>query len=62
MLRLGRDLSSPPDIPEAGVAAVDNVLRSGWLHRYGETMGDASEASLLEAEFAALLGTRFVAR
>ena len=60
MLRLGRDLSSPPDIPEAGVAAVDNVLRSGWLHRYGETMGDASEASLLEAEFAALLGTRFV--
>ena len=60
MLRLERDLSSPPTIPEAGIAAVGNVLRSGWLHRYGETMGDASEASLLEAEFAALLGSPYV--
>ena len=60
MLRLERDLSSPPAIPEAGIAAVDGVLRSGWLHRYGETMGDASEASLLEADFAALLGSRYV--
>jgi len=60
MLRLDRDLSSPPAIPEAGLAAVEGVLRSGWLHRYGETMGDASEASLLEAEFAALLGSRYV--
>lgn len=59
MLRLDRDLSSPPPIPEEGIAAVEGVLRAGWLHRYGETMGDASEASLLEAEFAALLGTRY---
>lgn len=59
MLRLERDLSSPPPIPEAGIAAVEGVLRAGWLHRYGETMGDASEASLLEAEFAALLGTKY---
>lgn len=59
MLRLERDLSSPPAIPEAGIAAVQGVLRAGWLHRYGETMGDASEASLLEAEFAAMLGTRY---
>lgn len=60
MLRLERDLSSPPAIPEAGIAAVEGVLRAGWLHRYGETMGDASEASLLEADFAALLGSRYV--
>jgi dTDP-4-amino-4,6-dideoxygalactose transaminase len=60
MLRLDRDLSSPPAIPEAGIAAVEAVLRTGWLHRYGETMGDASEASLLEADFAALLGSRYV--
>lgn len=59
MLRLDRDLSSPPPIPEEGIAAVESVLRAGWLHRYGETMGDASEASLLEAEFAALLGTKY---
>jgi dTDP-4-amino-4,6-dideoxygalactose transaminase len=57
--RLDRDLSAPPPIPEAGIAAAVAVLRSGWLHRYGETLGDASEASMLEAEFAASLGTRY---
>jgi dTDP-4-amino-4,6-dideoxygalactose transaminase len=58
-LRLERDLSSPPAIPDSAITAVEGVLRTGWLHRYGETMGDASEASLLEAEFAALLGARY---
>jgi len=58
-MRLARDLSLPPAIPEAGIAAAERVLRSGWLHRYGETLGDASEASLLEEEFAAHLGARF---
>jgi dTDP-4-amino-4,6-dideoxygalactose transaminase len=57
--RLERDLSAPPPIPEAGIEAAVAVLRSGWLHRYGETLGDASEASLLEAEFAASLGSRY---
>ncbi len=56
---LTRDLSAPPPIPEAGIEAAVAVLRSGWLHRYGETLGDASEVSLLEAEFAASLGTRY---
>ncbi len=58
-MRLTRDLSLPPPIPETGVVAVEAVLRSGWLHRYGETLGDASEAALLEEEFAAHLGARF---
>ena len=57
--RLALDLSAPPPIPEDGIAAAERVLRSGCLHRYGETRGDASEVSLLEAEFAAHLGTRF---
>jgi dTDP-4-amino-4,6-dideoxygalactose transaminase len=57
--RLERDLSAPPPIPDSGIAAALAVLRSGWLHRYGETMGDASEAALLEAEFAAALGSRY---
>jgi dTDP-4-amino-4,6-dideoxygalactose transaminase len=57
--RLTLDLGAPPPIPEAGIAAAEAVLRSGWTHRYGETLGDASEAALLEAEFAAHLGTRF---
>lgn len=57
--RLALDLSAPPPIPEEGIAAAERVLRSGWLHRYGETQGDASEASLLEEEFAALVRRRF---
>jgi dTDP-4-amino-4,6-dideoxygalactose transaminase len=57
--RLALDLGAPPPIPEEGIAAAEAVLRSGWTHRYGETLGDAAEASLLEAEFAAHLGTRY---
>lgn len=57
--RLPLDLGTPPPIPEAGIAAAQAVLRGGWTHRYGETLGDASDAALLEAEFAAHLGTRF---
>jgi dTDP-4-amino-4,6-dideoxygalactose transaminase len=40
-----------------GAAAA--VMESGWLHRYGETLGDFSEVSLLEEEFAALVSRRF---
>jgi dTDP-4-amino-4,6-dideoxygalactose transaminase len=57
--RLLLDLGAPPPVPEDGIAAAEAVLRSGWTHRYGETLGDASEAALLEAEFAAHLGTRY---
>lgn len=57
--RLTLDLGAPPPIPEEGISAAEAVLRSGWTHRYGETLGDASEAALLEAEFAAHLGTRY---
>ncbi len=53
------DLSQPPSIPEAGVSRAVDLLRSGWLHRYGETLGDRSEASLLEEEFAAYIGAKY---
>jgi dTDP-4-amino-4,6-dideoxygalactose transaminase len=53
------DLSQPPSIPEDGIAAAIDVLRSGWLHRYGETLGDSSEVSLLEEEFAASIGAKY---
>ncbi len=58
-IRLQRDLSQPPDIPEAGIARVNDLLRSGWLHRYGETLDDASDVSLLEDDFATLIGTKY---
>jgi dTDP-4-amino-4,6-dideoxygalactose transaminase len=57
--RLALDLSAPPDVPEAAVAAALVLLQGGWLHRYGETLGDASDAALLEEEFAALIGARY---
>ena len=53
------DLSQPPSVPEAGIARAVEVMRTGWMHRYGEAMGEGSEVSLLEAEFAALVGTRY---
>jgi dTDP-4-amino-4,6-dideoxygalactose transaminase len=57
--RLQINLSQPPDIPEAGIKRVNELLRSGWLHRYGETLGDASDVSLLEDDFAELVGTKY---
>lgn len=57
--RLDVDLSQPPDIPPESLAAAERVLRSGWLHRYGETLGETSEVSLLEDEFAAFTGSTF---
>ncbi len=53
------DLSQPPSIPEEGITRAVEVLRSGWLHRYGETLGDRSEVSLLEEEFATSVGARY---
>jgi dTDP-4-amino-4,6-dideoxygalactose transaminase len=57
--RLAFDLSAPPGVPAAAIAAALALLEDGWLHRYGETLGDASDAALLEQEFAAHLGARF---
>ncbi len=57
--RLTFDLSSPPQIPEEAIERAVDVLRSGWLHRYGETLGDKSEASLLEEEFADSVGMKY---
>ena len=57
--RLSIDLSQPPDIPELAIARANEVMQSGWLHRYGETLGENSEVSLLEDEFAAYVGSKF---
>jgi dTDP-4-amino-4,6-dideoxygalactose transaminase len=53
------DLSQPPELPPEAIARANAVMRSGWLHRYGETLGDASEVSLLEDEFAAWIGAKY---
>jgi dTDP-4-amino-4,6-dideoxygalactose transaminase len=58
-LWFGKDLSQPEPIPEAGIARVLELMRSGRLHRYGETGGSAPEPSELEQEYAAYVGAKY---
>ncbi|GAA6207267.1 aminotransferase class I/II-fold pyridoxal phosphate-dependent enzyme [Cognatishimia sp. WU-CL00825] len=46
-------------IPEEGIQAAIDVMRSGRLHRYNVAQGEAGEVALLEQEFAALTGAKF---
>ncbi|MGR3650890.1 MAG: DegT/DnrJ/EryC1/StrS family aminotransferase [Roseovarius sp.] len=45
-------------IPEEGIAAALEVMRSGRLHRYNLAPGEPGEAAMLEREFAAHVGAR----
>ncbi|MFB9150573.1 DegT/DnrJ/EryC1/StrS family aminotransferase [Roseovarius ramblicola] len=45
-------------IPEAGIAAALEVMRSGRLHRYNLAPGEAGEAAALERDFADYTGAR----
>ena len=46
-------------IPDAGIEAALEVLRSGRLHRYNLVGGEPGEVALLEQEFAAYTGARY---
>ena len=46
-------------IPEAGMPAALEVLRSGRLHRYNTAPGEEPEAAALEREYAAWQGARY---
>ena len=50
------NLTAAEAIPDAAKIEVDRILRSGDLFRYGS---DQSPVTLLEAEFAQVLGTKF---
>ena len=58
-LWFSKDLSQPEPIPEEGIARAVELMRTGRLHRYGETGGGHPEPSLLEQEYAASVGSRF---
>ena len=58
--RLHIDLSEQEPIPAAGVEAALALMKSGKLHRYGETDGKPSAVSQLEAAFAAEMGLHAV--
>jgi len=46
-------------IPDAGIEAAAEVMRSGRLHRYNTIEGETAAAALLEQEFAAYMGQRY---
>ena len=46
-------------IPEEAIVRATEILRSGRLHRYNTLAGEASEAALLEREYATWQGTRY---
>lgn len=58
-LRFTKDLSRPEPIPEAGIDRVVELMRSGRLHRYGETGGGDPDPAMLEEEFARSIGARW---
>jgi dTDP-4-amino-4,6-dideoxygalactose transaminase len=57
--KLDIDLTQQEPIAQPGVEAALALMASGKLHRYGEVGGKPSEASALELEFAAEVGTRY---
>ena len=46
-------------IPEDGIAAALDVMRSGRLHRYNLSPGELGEVGLLEQEFSAYVGSKY---
>lgn len=46
-------------IPEEGILAATQVMRSGRLHRYNTENGEISQTAQLEVEFAAAMGARY---
>ena len=57
--KLALDLTRQEAIPQAGIDAALALMASGQLHRYGESGGQPSEVSALEAEFAREMGARY---
>ena len=57
--RLDLDFTAQDPIPGSAVARANELMASGKLFRYGEGGAEEADASLLEAEFAALVGTKY---
>ena len=59
--RLDIDLSLPGPIPEEGIARANEIMQAGKLHRYGEDRTGVPEATALEEDYAAYVGTKYCA-
>lgn len=54
-----KDFTRPMEIPEEGIEAAVDVLRSGRLFRYSCVSAEGSQVALVEKEFAQASGARF---
>ena len=59
MTRFEKSFTQQEPIPDAAIERVVEVMKTGRLHRYNVEAGDLSEASHLEAEYAAWQGARY---
>lgn len=59
MKSFNKSFTQQEAIPEAGINAAVEVMRSGRLHRYNTLPGEKGETDLLEIEFADYLGVPY---
>ena len=57
--RFDGNFTQQEPIPEAGIEAALDILRSGRLHRYNTAPNEPGETALLEQEFAAYVGAKY---
>jgi len=59
MKKFTKSFTQQESIPEAGITAAVEVMRSGRLHRYNTLPDEKSETDLLELEFAKYMGVPY---
>ena len=58
-LVFSKEFTKQEALPAESIQRAVEVMQSGRLHRYNTAAGEASEVSLLEAEFASYIGTKY---
>lgn len=54
-----KEFTRQEPLPEESIRRAVEIMKTGRLHRYNTALGETSEASLLEKEFAAYIGTKY---
>jgi dTDP-4-amino-4,6-dideoxygalactose transaminase len=54
-----KDFTLQEPIPESAISRATEVMRSGKLHRYNVSPGQAGEAAMLEKEYASYMGMKY---
>jgi len=59
MEKFAKSFTQQEPLPQASIKRAIEVMQSGRLHRYNVKLGEISEATLLEQEFAQYLGVQY---